>query len=164
MNENGITFLKVILQLIPVIVGSIITGVGVLIGNLTIQKYKSKKEKNNLYREKLEELVLKAYDIERWLDRINYDDKKILFDEYPLTRVKMLSSLYFKELLSEVKNLETNVHNFQALITETNVSARLGQLPKKEFRAEFTDTRLKVSRSIEFIVSQASNLLKEKYI
>jgi hypothetical protein len=108
------------LPLLGVIIGSFLT----IVGGIYLRKMGTKEERHKLLREKLEELCLQLYELDKWVSNagriaVSFGAGKISptkgtpVEDSPIVRIDMLVRFYFHSLRSYSDPLSAAVENFR---------------------------------------------------
>ena len=151
-------------NMLPVLVGGLIAVLSAAATQYIIHKLKSVHEKKLFMRDKLEKLVSYAYECQNWLDliKIKYmvkGENESIVSDFPLSKMRMLQSLYFNDLKNEVDNVINAVEIFQTLIIVDGRSmVRATGIIDEKFGTKYDANQKMLNDALHSLVEKATKL------
>ena len=157
------TLVSVLLNMLPVIIGGLLTAVGGFMASVILHRLSKKTSRINLKREKLEQLIRAVYAMKNWLEeKENMDlfDKTKDLGESPMSDIKTISNLYIPELKKEVNKFSMAVIDYRKWILDGRKKKLSNQLT-----SEYTKTLEPIYSNLLVtmlaLTNKASDIMKE---
>ena len=150
-------------SMLPVVVGGVIGIIGSVVGGVTLFKLQAGQERKVFKRSKLEELVSFAYECDEWLDQLKlkylvYGDIDTIVQKFPLSRMRMIQTLYFPTLEKDVQALSSAVEVFRQLLILERPHLRQKKEYSDDFKAQYEPKQKAVLDAIQALTEKAATL------